>query len=191
MLIQQCKGIRPKRSQSEVFLSWLVTWKHVVSVGKRLLQKNNNSIYICEILQEALAQKTDSSLFMFGSHSKKRPNNVVLGVWVFVFSSGVFEVNYHSNFILFCYIVWDVGFARCVFLFMLIIVYVLFFIPKSINFPPLIINLAHWKSGCIWYIICRKDVWCTCSGYVWVWNSEIQVIARSSRELLLLSFKQW
>ena len=72
----------------------------MVSVGKRLLQKNNNSIYICEILQEALAQKTDSSLFMFGSHSKKRPNNVVLGVWVFVFSSGVFEVNYHSNFIL-------------------------------------------------------------------------------------------
>jgi len=73
----------------------------VVSVGKRLLQKNNNSIYICEILQEALAQKTDSSLFMFGSHSKKRPNNVVLGVWVFVFSSGVFEVNYHSNFFYF------------------------------------------------------------------------------------------
>jgi len=61
----------------------------------------------------------------------------------------------------------------------------------SISPPPLIINLAHWKSGCIWYIICRKDVWCTCSGYVWVWNSEIQVIARSSRELLLLSFKQW
>ena len=168
-----------------------MTWKHVVSVGKRLLQKNNNSIYICEILQEALAQKTDSSLFMFGSHSKKRPNNVVLGVWVFVFSSGVFEVNYHSNFILFCYIVWDVGFARCVFLFMLIIVYVLF-LSRSLSIsPPLIINLAHWKSGCIWYIICRKDVWCTCSGYVWVWNSEIQVIARSSRELLLLSFKQW
>jgi len=115
----------------------------VVSVGKRLLQKNNNSIYICEILQEALAQKTDSSLFMFGSHSKKRPNNVVLGVWVFVFSSGVFEVNYHSNFILFCYIVWDVDFARCAFLFMLIIVYVLF-LSRSLSIsPPLIINLAH------------------------------------------------
>jgi len=39
---------------------------------------------VCDIHQEALAQKTDSSLFMFGSHSKKRPNNVVLGVY-FVF----------------------------------------------------------------------------------------------------------
>lgn len=29
--------------------------------------------------QEFFAKKTDASLFMFGSHNKKRPNNLVLG----------------------------------------------------------------------------------------------------------------
>jgi len=28
---------------------------------------------------EALCKKTDASLFMFGSHNKKRPNNIVIG----------------------------------------------------------------------------------------------------------------
>lgn len=30
-------------------------------------------------LQEFFAKKTDASLFLFGSHNKKRPNNLVLG----------------------------------------------------------------------------------------------------------------
>ena len=41
----------------------------------------SNLLYTnCTILfQEFFSQKCDASLFMFGSHSKKRPNNIVIG----------------------------------------------------------------------------------------------------------------
>lgn len=42
--------------------------------------KDVPKFYIMKLyFQEFFAKKTDASLFMFGSHNKKRPNNLVLG----------------------------------------------------------------------------------------------------------------
>ena len=38
---------------------------------------------------EELSQKYDISLFAFCSHNKKRPNNVILGTWLFTVKSYV------------------------------------------------------------------------------------------------------
>lgn len=61
------------------FLSELSLLKKPLSVMYRRKRKDTIRPFEEESEIEALAQKTDSSLFMFGSHSKKRPNNIVLG----------------------------------------------------------------------------------------------------------------
>ena len=45
-----------------------------------MLRKNNDMIPFEDVTPiETLSKKQDASLFVFGSHSKKRPNNLVLG----------------------------------------------------------------------------------------------------------------
>lgn len=44
-----------------------------------MFQLNEVHMKLFYYFQEFFAQKCDASLFMFGSHSKKRPNNIVIG----------------------------------------------------------------------------------------------------------------
>jgi len=50
-----------------------------------LTQKNDILPFDDAVQIEKLLQKHDSSLFFFSSHSKKRPNNLVLGKLIFVY----------------------------------------------------------------------------------------------------------
>ena len=49
---------------------------HAVMMNK----KNDFRPFEDETTIEKLSKKMDASLFLFGSHSKKRPNNIVIGM---------------------------------------------------------------------------------------------------------------
>ena len=55
----------------------------MVSLASNWLRKWYKSIIIYDLFQEFFSVRNDASLFLFGSHSKKRPHNLVIGMLYF------------------------------------------------------------------------------------------------------------
>ncbi|KAH3735912.1 ribosome production factor 2 homolog [Dreissena polymorpha] len=76
---KQCMFVKGGNTSQTV--SQLLKELYTLKKGNAIMYKRKNIMrpFEDETQMEFFSQKSDSSLFVFGSHSKKRPNNIVVG----------------------------------------------------------------------------------------------------------------